>query len=158
MCSQEVRLFLRTLPQTLRERCHCHGTIPNAELVQLLKRARVLVAPSLSDGTPITMLEAMAGGALPLMSPLESIQEWIEDGRNGLLAHALYPEQLAKALRRALTDDEFCESAAQINRQIIAERANRNLIRSQALDYYQRLLSAPSTERAMTAGLDAVRG
>ena len=158
MCSTEVRMYLRNLPESLRERCHCHGTIPNAELVQMLKRARVLVAPSLSDGTPITMLEAMAAGALPLMSPLESIREWVEDGRNGLLAHALYPEQLAAALRRALTDDDFCDSAAQINRQIVAARANRNLIRSQVISYYHGLLAAPSLEPAVTVKLDEVRG
>ncbi|MEP6740888.1 MAG: glycosyltransferase family 4 protein [bacterium] len=158
MCSYDVRIWLRTLPESLRQRCHCHGTIPNAELVEMLKRARVMIAPSLSDGTPITMLEAMACGALPLMSPLESIREWIDDGRNGLLAHALYPDQLARALRRALTDDEFCDSAAKINRQIITERANRNVIRTQALDYYRHLLSAPSSEPALTTELDAVRG
>lgn len=158
MCSNDVRMWLRNLPESLRQRCHCHGTIPNAELVEMLKRARVMIAPSLSDGTPITMLEAMACGALPLMSPLESIREWIDDGRNGLLAHALYPDQLARALRRALTDDEFCNSAAQVNRQIILERANRNMIRTQTLDYYRHLLSAPSSERALTTKLEAVSG
>ncbi|HKP54366.1 MAG TPA: glycosyltransferase family 4 protein [Chloroflexia bacterium] len=140
MCSKEIQTWLNTLPESLRQRCHCHGTVPREELFGVLRRARVMIATSLSDGTPSTMLEAMATGALPLMSPLESIQEWIQDSDNGLLAHALYPDQIAVALRRALADDELCERAARINRQILAERANRGLIRLRVLDYYRSLL------------------
>jgi glycosyltransferase involved in cell wall biosynthesis len=107
----------------------------------MLGRARVMIATSLSDGTPNVMLEAMAAGALPLMSPLESIQEWIEDGRNGLLAPALHPDRIAAALRRALTDNELWHAAQQANRQIASQRANRECIRPQVLDYYRGLVN-----------------
>lgn len=93
-----------------------------------------MIATSLSDGTPNVMLEAMAAGALPLMSPIDSIQEWIEDGRNGLLAPALYPDRIAVALGRALTDHELWDAARQVNWQIVSQRANRKRIRQQVLD------------------------
>ena len=140
MCSKDVQMWLRKMPESLQQRCDCHATLPHSELIAMLGRARVMIATSLSDGTPNVMLEAMAVGVLPLMSPLESIQEWIEDGRNGLLAHALYPDQIAAALRRALADDELCDRAAVINRQIVEQRANRARIRPQVLDCYRNLL------------------
>jgi hypothetical protein len=140
MCSHDVRMWLRTLPESIRSRCYCRDTVPHRELLDALRRCRVMVATSLSDGTPNVMLEAMAVGALPLMSPLESIKEWIEDGYNGLLAHALHPNQIAEALRRALTDDALCINAAAINERIVAERANRKCLRPRILEYYQGLM------------------
>jgi len=140
MCSWEVEMWLRRMPESLQRRCHCHSMLPHHELTSMLGRARVMIATSVSDGTPLVMLEAMAAGALPLMSPLDSIQEWIEDGRNGLLAPALYPDRIAAALRRALTDHELWRAARQINRQIVSQRANRRRIRQQVLDYYRELL------------------
>ncbi len=141
MCSWEVELWLRRMPESLRRRCHCHGMLPRRDLITLLGRARVMIATSLSDGTPNVMLEAMAAGALPLMSALDPICEWIEDGRNGLLAPALYPDRIADALRRALTDDELWQRALQINRQVVGQRANRRHIREQVLTYYRGLIA-----------------
>jgi hypothetical protein len=151
MCSREVQRWLRRMPESIRSRCHCHEMVPKEELMSMLGRTRVMIATSLSDGTPSVMLEAMATGALPLMSPLESIQEWIEHGVNGLLAEALYPERIASALRRALTDDMLCARAASVNRRIIGERANRAHIRHAVLNYYRSL--ADHSRRRILAGL-----
>lgn len=140
MCTNEVEMWIRTMPESLQRRCHCHKMLPHDQFTSMLQRARVVVAPSLSDGTPNVMLEAMAAGALPLMSPIESIQEWIEDGHNGLLAPALFPDRIATALRRALTDDQLWSTARQVNWQMVNERANRLHVRDQVLDYYRGLL------------------
>lgn len=139
-CSKFVRVWLEKMPESLRQRCVCHNRISQTELFSLLGRARMMVAPSLSDGTPNVMLEAMAAGALPIMSPIESIQEWIENGRNGLLAHALYPDQIASALRRALKDDGLCESARRINWELVSQRANREFVKPLVLGYYHSLI------------------
>ena len=140
MASQAVLAWLRQMPQCFKDRCHIHSNLPQQDLFELYGRARVVLAPSLSDGTPNVMLEAMAAGALPIMSPIESIQEWIEDGENGLLAHALYPNQIAEALRRALSDDALFERASQRNWEIICEQVDREKIREQVLKYYRKII------------------
>lgn len=142
VASNEVQLYVKRLPLGVQERCHCSPYVSRHEILRMLGRARVMIAPSLSDGTPVTMLEAMVLGALPVMSPVPSILEWIRDGENGLLAHALYPDQIALALRRALSDDDLWRRATQSNRRIVAERANRRLIRKEVLDFYRDLSAA----------------
>lgn len=139
MCSPGVRAFLAQMPERLRQRCTCHDTLPQDEFFAMLARSRVVVAPSLSDGTPNVMLEAMAAGAVPVVSPLESTAEWIADGENGLMAHALYPEQIAGAVRRALTDDALFERASRSNWDIVRVRADRRLVAGRVIDYYRRL-------------------
>jgi glycosyltransferase involved in cell wall biosynthesis len=139
MCSGSVKAYLRQMPDWLQERVHCHDMLPQAELFTQMAQARVVIAPSLIDGTPNVMLEAMAAGALPLLSPIDSIREWITDGENGLLAHALYPDQVAAALRRALLDDELFERAQRLNWEIVCQRADRREVRREVLEYYQNL-------------------
>ncbi len=141
VASDDVKRYLSLLPKAVQNHCFVHTQLRNDGVLDLMKRVRVMVAPSISDGTPITLLEAMTVGALPLMSPLASIKEWIEDGKNGLLAHALYPDKIAQALERALFDDELFHSAAVINREIIEKRANRQLLKPQIKNYYRDLLN-----------------
>lgn len=141
MCSNDVQMWLRRTPESFQQLCEVHRTLPEPEFISLLKRARTVIGTSLSDGSPISMLDAMAAGALPLMSPLDSIQEWIEDGSNGLLAPALQPDRIASALRRSLTDDELWMRARDLNWRIVSERADRVTIREQVLDYYRSVIA-----------------
>ena len=140
MTSQVVLAWLRQMPQPFRDRCHIHSTLPQQELFELYGKARVVLSPSLSDGTPNVMLEAMGAGALPIMSPIDSIKEWITDGENGLLAHALYPDQIATALKRALTDDVLFERVQRLNWEIVCKRADKQLVREKVLTFYRGLL------------------
>lgn len=141
MCSKIVRAYLQRMPAWLQNIAHCNDMLPQDELFTQMAQARVMVAPSLSDGTPNVMLEAMAAGALPLMSPIDSHQEWISNGDNGLLAHALYPDQIAKAVDRALTDDSLFDRAQRLNWEIVSQRADRKKIREQVIEHYRNLCS-----------------
>ena len=141
LTSPEVSRYLSMMPEEFKKYCRVHAQLRNDEVLDLIKRSRVVVAPSVSDGTPMILLEAMFLGALPVVAPLESIKEWIEDGKNGLLAHALHPDKIAQALERALFDKQLFESAAIMNRKIIERKANRQILRPQILNYYKDLLN-----------------
>src|SRR5262249_9524361 len=54
------------------------------DIGSLCQRARVFVSPSEHDGTPNTLLEAMACGVFPIVGRLESLREWITDSVNGI--------------------------------------------------------------------------
>jgi glycosyltransferase involved in cell wall biosynthesis len=118
-------------------------------MAALFRRAAVSVSPSTHDGTPNTLLEAMACGCFPIAGDLESVREWIDDGRNGLLVDSADEESLARAVVRALREEPLRRLAAQINAGLIAERADyaRNMPRAAA--FYADLLRA----EARTLGL-----
>jgi glycosyltransferase involved in cell wall biosynthesis len=139
MTSEDVKRYLSLMPEAFKKRCHIPAQLRKNEVLDLMKRSRIMVSPSFSDGTPITLLEAMSVGTLPVVSPLESIKEWIEDGRNGLLTHALYPDKIARAVDRALSDDKLFHSASVINREIIRKRANRQKLHPLIMNYYRHL-------------------
>jgi glycosyltransferase involved in cell wall biosynthesis len=89
----------------------------------LFKKARVFVSPSIHDGTPNSLLEAMACGCFPVVGNIESMQEWVSPGVNGLLVDAASPRAVADGIIAALDNPALCAAAKKQNALIIAERA-----------------------------------
>lgn len=137
--SPDVYEWYLTLPEEVRKHCHIHDRIPRGEVLSLMGRARVLLAPSLVDGVPNSLYEAMAYGAFPIVSPLETITPVVDQEHNVLFARNLYPDEIAGALVRAMTDEALVDQAAENNFRLVRRIANRTIIRTQVLDYYQRL-------------------
>ncbi|MBC8492644.1 MAG: glycosyltransferase family 4 protein [Chloroflexi bacterium] len=135
----ETRMWYWALPEHIRQSCHVADRIPRDKVLELAVQARVMLAPSLVDGTPNSMFEAMAAGAFPIVSPLESIRPLVEDERNVLFARNLYPYEIAGALCRAMSDDALVDSAAERNLGLVRRIADRSKIRPRVIEYYKRL-------------------
>lgn len=136
---------------TLERICWRHGltdaqvtvqpSVPRDGLVRLLQTAAVSVSNLPNDGVPVSMLEAMACGAFPVMSGLESIREWITHGANGLLFDPDDPEDLAACLREALNNDRLRRDAQQVNSQLISERADFETVMPRVRQFYAEVAS-----------------
>ncbi len=140
--SPEVAAWVRTLPPEMRQSLHLHERIERQEVLALMAQARVMLAPSLVDGIPNTLYEAMAAGAFPLLSPLETIQTLVAEPDNVLLARNLHPEELAGALIKAMSDDALVDRAAKANLTLVKEVADRADIGPRLMAYYQELAGA----------------
>jgi len=135
----ETRMWFHALPAEIKAACRIDDRIPRRELLALMGRARVMLAPSLVDGTPNSMFEAMATSAFPILSPLETITPLLEDGSNALFARNLYPNEIGEALVRAMTDDALVDAAAERNLARVRELADRAVIRPRVLGLYETL-------------------
>lgn len=124
----------------LGERLRLLPTLDAASMGAIFRRAAISVSPSSHDGTPNTLLEAMACGCLPVAGDLASIREWVTDGENGLLIDPGDERALAEAVLRGLADDDLRPNAAQINARRIAERADYGRCMEQAASFYERVL------------------
>jgi glycosyltransferase involved in cell wall biosynthesis len=99
-------------------------------------RSHISVSVSSHDGTPNTLLEAMASGCLPICGDLPSIREWIIPGENGLLIDPCDPVQLAESILLTLRNPEITQKAAEMNLQIIAQRADIENVRRSVGEFY----------------------
>jgi len=111
--------------------------LPQLQLWGLFKESQVFVSPSVHDGTPNALLEAMACGCLPVVGNIESLREWIEHGRNGLLVDPTDPDRLAEAIIEALDKQQFRHQAAEINLDIIKKRAAQSATRPKIDQFYK---------------------
>jgi glycosyltransferase involved in cell wall biosynthesis len=84
-----------------------------------------------SDGTAISLLEAMAYGAIPVVSDLPANREWIIDGENGIIVQ---DGNVDDAIRRAMHLNG--EEVAQRNAHIIAKRGSKEANRKIFLSLY----------------------
>jgi glycosyltransferase involved in cell wall biosynthesis len=115
-------------------------SVPRERMAELFRLASVAVSPSLHDGTPNTLLEAMACGCFPIAGDIESVREWVNDGENGLLCDPTSRDSLANAIVRALSDEQLPNTAREQNAQLIAERADYNKVMQQAEDFYFKIV------------------
>lgn len=123
----------------LRHQVRLLPYLPQSQLWDLFQHADISVSLSSHDGTPNSLLEAMACGSFPLAGDIKSIREWITPGVNGLLIEPTKPQALAEALILALENPTMRTHAAELNLEIIRQRAEMNLVHAQLEVFYQRI-------------------
>lgn len=129
--------FDKMLPAEVKAGCQIHPRLPREKVIEMLRDARVMLAPSLTDGVPNSLLEAMAVGTFPIVSPLETITSVVDNEVNVLFARNLYPDEIASALVRAMSDNELVDRAAQRNLERVQELADRRRIKDRVVQFYE---------------------
>ncbi len=109
---------------------------PHEKMGELFRSAQIVVSPSIHDGTPNTLIEAMSCGCFPVAGDLESIREWITHGQNGLLFDANVPQSIADAILLGLEREDLRTDAAGLNRKIISTRAEYGANMKRVEDFY----------------------
>lgn len=110
------------------------GRLAPDEMASWLGRAEVYLSASLSDSTSLSLLEAMAAGAVPVVSDIEGNHEWVGDGDGARLFACGDAASAGRALEAALADAAWREQARARNAAVIAERGDwhRNFARIEA--------------------------
>lgn len=124
--SGEQTEALRTLAAGLglRERIEFTGHLSTERLARAYRRSAIFVSVPESDGTSVSLLEAMAAGCLPVLSDLPANREWVQDGPRGRLVGDM--ARLGEALEQAIADVEsgrWDREGRDANIELVAERA-----------------------------------
>jgi len=113
-------------------------------MADLYKRSRIVVSPSEHDGTPNTVLEAMACGCFPIAGDIDTIREWITPGFNGLVFNPSNPEDMAGSILLALKNAELLDRAREHNVSLVKEKAEYSSTMQKADEFYQELIQLKS--------------
>jgi glycosyltransferase involved in cell wall biosynthesis len=133
------RLAARELPAG---RVRFLGRLTPESLAAELAAAEIYLSASRSDSTSLSLLEAMACGAIPVVSDIEGNREWVGEGEGARLFAPGDAAQVAAAIERALASEEWRERARSRNLRTIVERGDwdTQLGRIEAL--FERLAAA----------------
>lgn len=86
------------------------GTKSRIEALDLMSRARVFVLPSLWEGVPVSIVEAMKLKVPVVASRIAGNQEIVRHGQTGLLADPHSPEEFARQISLLLDSPELVKS------------------------------------------------
>lgn len=106
----------------IADRVHPLGWCDEAARDALLERAAVFALPSRFEGSPMSLLEAMAAGCPVVASEVGGIPDIVRDGVNGLLVPHGDVEALAHALARVLDDPALAARMGGAGRDTVARR------------------------------------
>jgi glycosyltransferase involved in cell wall biosynthesis len=109
----------------------------------------LMVMPSLDEGLPMTLLEAMAAKRAVIASAVGAVPEVIEHGQNGLLVEPGNAGDLEQAMLLLLNDASLRNRIAENARQSVSRFSSERMARNY-LDFYQRIGHLPVTA-AVTA-------
>lgn len=100
---------------------------------QDLSECRIYVLPSYREGTPRTILEAMAVGRPVITTDVPGCRETVKDGDNGLIVPARDPAALAEAMIELLERPELVERMARRSLEIVRSRFDSRIVNEQIL-------------------------
>lgn len=104
----EAEILQRVESSPFRDDISLPGNIPYGEqLFELFRTHDVLIQPSLSEGTPRTLVEARAFGCPVIASRVGGIPSSVLNEKDGLLVEPGSAEQLAEATARMLDSDQL---------------------------------------------------
>jgi len=116
------------------------GWLPFETIPDEMRGADLFVLPSIVEGMPLVLLQAMACGLPVLATEVPGSVDLVEPGGNGLLAPAKNPPALAEALAALLSDGMLCEAMGKRSREI-ALTMDWSEIAKAYYDLYQDVLS-----------------
>lgn len=155
---EEVYLVLKRLPafesreaaevweeiarSPARDRIRVVDEVDEAKLPELYAVADVVVSLAETDGTPVSVLEAMALGKPVVAYAAPSLREWIRP-QGGRLVNSHQAMEIAAALQFFLEDFGRRTLAGAHNRKLVEAEADRSKEMARAETVYRALTSKP---------------
>jgi glycosyltransferase involved in cell wall biosynthesis len=118
------------------------GALPREQALTYLRRAKLMVFPSLWEGLPIAPMEALYFGVPVVASDIPGTDEVVVDDRNGVLVKNPGAETMAAAVRSLLGNPQRWERLSAAGRKDAAEKFNRDLNSSAHIELYRSLIRA----------------
>lgn len=85
-CSNDEALLIKLISENKAENLKINliGYVKQMELINLLKEANFVISVPVMDGTPLSLLESMCVGVMPIVSDIDANREWFDR------EHAIY--------------------------------------------------------------------
>jgi len=121
----------------LEERVHLAGMVANASLPDYYRSADLYISASHSDGSSVSLLEAMACGLPSVVSNIPGNMEWVEHGETGWSFADGAVEKLTQGILTAVQHKDDLKSMGQIARDVVEARADWNKNSPKMIEAYQ---------------------
>jgi len=122
------------------------GNVSYEKMPYIYSISDVVVLPSLREGTPLVLLEAMACGKPVVATRVGGIPEIVEHGEGGLLVRPKDVEGLSKAILTLLEDPGLREEMGKKARRRAVKEFDWDIKADEVIRVYKEVLQGDSEE------------
>jgi glycosyltransferase involved in cell wall biosynthesis len=105
------------------------GRVSNEDVPKYMAASDVFVLPSLSEGFPNVILEAMASGLPIVTTKIRGLPEIVKDGINGFLVEPENPGEIAENVIYLLKNTEIAHTISENNKKDVEQYAWENVVK-----------------------------
>jgi glycosyltransferase involved in cell wall biosynthesis len=117
------------------------GRVSREEVAERMRTCQIFALPSINEGLPYALLEAMSSGMAVVASGLPGISSVVTNGKDGLLVPPKDPLMLAESIERLLNDETFRAALSKNARVLMANRYDWALITEMVERQYRDILA-----------------
>ena len=96
--------YIEKFSQLLGDKFVYEGVVSGLQKDELMKQCDLFLLPSYYEGLPMSLLECMSFGMIPITTNVGSISDFVEQGKTGLFVKKKDPASLVEAILH-LSDD-----------------------------------------------------
>tara|TARA_B100000315_G_scaffold239276_1_gene257888 strand:- start:58 stop:1266 length:1209 start_codon:yes stop_codon:yes gene_type:complete len=114
--------------------------ISRDKLIKIYHQATIVAVPSFSEAFGYVCVEAMLAGVPVVASRIGSLQEFIENGKTGMLIKPGDPESLARAIVDLLGNRQLRENITRVAKDKVSKHYSPEVICKQMVNFYQSVI------------------
>jgi glycosyltransferase involved in cell wall biosynthesis len=103
------------------DRVQSEGFLAHADILEAMRHAKIFLLPSRAEGFPNALVEAMALGLAPIVTPVGAIPEIVE-GTGALVIPAKDSRALANAMAQLVSNPALCARIGEASRAAVKAR------------------------------------
>src|SRR3989338_4502368 len=136
----DLGLGLEKLAEQINADARFLGTYPNRQLPDIFAKYQVFILPSLYEGNPKSLIEAMSCGKAVIGSDIDGINELIKDGKTGILC-GISAKEITSAILKIKDDPQMQRRLGENARQYVVENFSINKTIDKEFNLYQDMLN-----------------
>lgn len=137
------RLAARAAAVDLAGRVHMLGW--RQDVPDVLSDVDIVALTSINEGTPVTLIEALAAARPVVATDVGGVRSVVDDGVDGLLVRERTPKGVANAIEQLVNDARLRSEMGTLGRQRMLERFSKDELLRNVSALYDELLSARRT-------------
>ncbi|MBN2677082.1 MAG: glycosyltransferase [Anaerolineaceae bacterium] len=135
--SQRQKIIQKISLAGMAKRVRFVGTVPEFEMPSYFHACDLYISASHSDGSSVSLLQAMACGLPPLVSDIPGNREWVSAGENGWLFVDGDSDSLANKILEAANSPKLRKLYGAASRKIVETRADWGHNSARLMDAYR---------------------
>ncbi|MDG6994443.1 MAG: glycosyltransferase family 4 protein [Nitrososphaerota archaeon] len=132
----------------IEDRVRFEGRVSDEDLREAYFASSLVVLPSMMEGLPTTLLEAMAAEKPCVATRVGGIPEIVHDGTTGLLVGPADSTNLAKAILRIVENPTSAKSMGKVGREVLESKFTVDKMCSDTEQLYRSLMKRGSASKS----------